>query len=316
MAITLAIGIPVVSVHPDTALAMQAPQPVAAAGEVRVVADETGGAVLRMPKAGSLDTSSLDLDLEGGTAYGYAHIRGSQAVPFGIPCPLCPEITVETVAAWAETPSEIYVRDAKREFGQGELLEIYLVTDGPAVLTLRFSGLNGSRDLSADLPVDAHVERLPTTRCLIDCANYGMGGATRTVTSPGYAFAVAYARAPNDGPQNWVTSATVSSSAEVCAYPGLFAAEASPDPQAHPYGCDGAFDEGSRSEGLARTADFGRSVLLTADGRLSHWPNLDPDGDVYLGFMAGQRSPVSSTPGHWDAFGVWISGGLLDSVTG
>jgi hypothetical protein len=227
---------------------------------------------------------------------------------------LCPDATVEAIAGWMYHPAEVYVRDTNRQFSAGELIEIYIVTDGPAVLTLRFPEIVGATEIAASTPIDAHLERLPAVQCFISCENYAVGGTTHEVSAPGYAFAVAYALAPNDGPENWLSSGTLSTSAEVCAYPGLFASGASPDPEAHPHGCDGTFDEGSRTTGASKIADFGTSVILVSDARLSHWPNLDAHGDVYLGFMAGQRSPVSATPGSWAAFGIWISGGLLQTV--
>ena len=279
-----------------------------AAGTVTIDVDGVAGTVLTVPRDTRLATDGLQLERKGATTYAYAHIRGELSPPHDFECPLCPDVAIESLDAWPLEPSDLYVRDGNRVFAAGEHIDVYLLADGPATLHLTFEQLQGAAHIQATTPIDAHLDYLPVRQCIADCASYGGGGMTRDVAAPGYAFAVGYSEAPNDGPEPRYSSVTLNSVAEACAYPGLGASTASPDPDDHPLGCDGTFDDASRYAGTLRVAGVATSMALISGGTAVHWPNLNPSGDVYLGFMAGERSPVSTTPGRWGGYGIWISG--------
>lgn len=177
-------------------------------------------------------------------------------------------------------------------------LEVYIVSDGPVTLTMRFPELSGVADLQATGAVAGIVEQLPF-RCdpLTDCTDLRYGGRAYDVgtQAPVYAQLAAWIR---NGPGDGAALQQMTG----CAYPGsLSNTNASANEDDYPYGCrlndpNGRFITGT----TPATVEGGGSLVVSGNSRAR--------GEQYLGFMMHRRAVATTVD--YGATAMWFRAGI------
>jgi hypothetical protein len=178
------------------------------------------------------------------------------------------------------------------------LLEIYFTSVGAMTFVLDLPELQGTAEYSATGHVDGIAKAIPVRGCdESQCDSSFWGGEAFSIGlegRPAVASVVAYAGIPRGDPQTEVNPSLYE--VRACAYPGnIGGSGASPDPNAHPQGCDGGFVPPAiaGNGGGERKADsFYRS-----------------HGLQYLGFKIYQRG-LLNPPKPYGAWGVWLNRGM------
>jgi hypothetical protein len=183
--------------------------------------------------------------------------------------------------------------------------ELYLFTDGVATLVFDSTRLGGAPNaVTAAGRVRGEVHDIKPTCATGDCT-VRYGGMTRTVAGGdgGASFVIVGNYDPDDivaaVPVGWPNVHTQQN----CAYPSIYHNDVTPDPAAHPYGCD--TDDPEAHAHLANMAFGG-----VAGGRATFSTEGNPSGrgSQYVGFQ--------SVTGHTlggavvSALGLWFDYGI------
>lgn len=190
----------------------------------------------------------------------------------------------------------------------GRHLDVYLFTDGEAMLRLRpeRGGYRGRSGYVAGGKVRGLARRLPST-CGTLChksaaTEFAAGGATFDYgRRPGHVLTISVTNTPYKGDRVPSNHPQIETS---CFYPNPFEPTASPEPGDHPYGChlrptDGENPQYPVAE-VVSAVDFG-------SGAATMWRAGDRRGKVYAGFYAGYAW-VEPTYNHGHA--VWFNYGI------
>lgn len=272
-----------------------------AAGTTIVHGQGVVGITMRLPEPIRLFEDDLTLVADASTKFAFLGLRTDEVWGF---CDFCfpnfveyyPEINAPRYA-FCFGPDE---EDVGCTYDQ-ELLELYIVSDGPVTLTIRFANLTGTTVLTASAEVDGILERLPVRGCspLPDCSmGFSYGGRSRVIGlngRPAMAAAVGYLFAPRLDPplEDSAVNPNIRGH-EACAYPGFLSGQdRSPDPADHPRGCD--------QEGNPNPMIFG-------GGELKGDVNWKAHGEQYLGFSVWSKGFVKeNVSGFW---GFWLESGM------
>lgn len=250
------------------------------------------GQILQIPKVIPLTREGISLELLEGT---YALVVLARS-----PCSTGGESRCAIgagmfVARYAQRTLRHLGSDAKLPAG---MLEVYIFTDGVAVMSLSIPELDGLVELEPSHLVSGEVVNLPV-RCepYTDCS-MGYGGATRDVGESGFMGYFAFAKRPHYTVMNAPALGSVSVSG--CRYTDRT------DPEDHPRGCD-VFPDDTSLDGIDATASFLYQATLERSGE-AEFGIWDATGPVYGGFIA---EAWSHEPGSdYGAYVLWISQGI------
>jgi len=270
------------------------------AGTTVVHADGVTGIILWLPEPARITANDLEIELEEGTKFSWNGFRDPNTFP-GF-CDLCfknvashqPESGTDPGYATCRDDDE---NDVGCSYDAGPV-ELYMASDGPVTLTVKFRNLQGSTELIATGEVDGALKRLAVRGCdpAPDCdSGFSYGGEALEIGLGGRAAmgaVIGYVR-DRPGPMGLTIHPGVRNF-EVCAYPGLFGGmDTSGDPAAHPRGCD----EEAIPAPHATTGGAGKNDV-----------NWRAHGKQYLGFSVWNRWTFEdSVMGFW---GMWLEAGM------
>lgn len=303
------------------------------AGETTIIAYGTAGVTLAVqhdvrllpgpPQCSSCPGDALEIEVEG-DQLAYAVVAPHTCSQTDSdPDWFC--VNTRTWVFPEEVPNSpsTFVYDRRVRAG---LVDVYVVAGGPVRLTLRFEDLEGRTEVAATDAIDAQLETLPRGCPNPDldpgCAQQGWGGASHSLGDDGRGLvsAVVTSKLPRGlvpgVPPFDELNAPGSRTNDLCVYPTARRPEASPDPEAHPHGCDVTPTEDGSTEWLEHHVNYwgnastllGGSTTLVVTSRRSGV--LGPD--VYVGYMAHQVSahhPVFGG-GEYGAHAVWLARGV------
>lgn len=277
------------------------------------------GAILSVPNEATLTEDNFNVKLLKGATYAYVGLAdtapdacGRDRDDFFAMC-LRHEIYMLRLPKSAIFKREGFKLVSDPPTVRKGIHELYILSDGPVKVTLKFAGLgSGTVRLRATGSVKAISKRIPA-RCpdaFGDCAEFGYGGLTRTVSGPAFASVLAHAYLPSE----WVPGTGIpypgTHGVAACINPQWGSEGGSPDPDDHPYGCDFLPTEGAGEDWLGDLVFFGtRSAQVIGGSTTVVAMNVAPDGPVYAGFTAQQRSTLG-TPGKYVAYGFWLEEGI------
>jgi hypothetical protein len=274
------------------------------------------GATLRVPRAADVpDPANFDLSLEGGT---YAYIRlvsdSAESAAWCSSEPDCIDwsfLRLREVAT-PTSPNAFVTLPGPSVFYAGSL-RVVILSDGVATLTVHVNngaGLPATTRVTATQPVHAQFARMapactlpavagvPGPQCTPQVATLATGQAW-DLGGPGLVIAMAltWEKAPS---QNG------SHAAEACTYPNGYDPSGSPDPAAHPAGCDTASSASPASARYAVATQASMAVQgawPTTGGSVAYfWGGAQ--GAVYVGGIARFASTQESEA---EVIGIWIS---------
>ena len=290
------------------------------AGRTIIHATGITGMMLRLPSAVELPTIGLNISLAPGTTYGRAVFRHEEYWDNRFPgiCDFCFGSGIEYIPeAMGNSPSIKNCQSPPSDhcaYDEG-LVEIYIITNGSATLTIDLLGLEGTTELTATGAVDGYLDRLPVNCApLPDCTNFAYGHVRREigVGKPGQVQVASWAVIPSRFSPAPSVQNLGSVSAMACAYPGYWDPEGSPEPADHSMGCDdvASSDDPAGNDSLRNTDTF----YLTAADRLLVgyivWSgNAFAHGPVYVGYRAQWQAPVTGGGSH-GAFASWLNEGI------
>lgn len=178
----------------------------------------------------------------------------------------------------------------------GGSLRVYIVSEGPARVTLNFPDLAGSTTVTATTPAQGSIRNLEN-RCTGNCFSHQYGGGSESLTAPGQVMRLII-REDNEKPA--VGSAPV----QGCYENDTTGAR----DEDNPHGCDGTLDASDDPDrmiwaGLLRDAEYASELVDATPLYVYNHRYWVQPGRHYLGWR-GHR--IRNTEGRIAVFGAWI----------
>lgn len=222
-------------------------------------------------------------------------------------CDMAQILSVKAVEATSTGPSLVEPPSPAMRT-DGEPLDLYLLSDGDATLTLEPAGIPGSATYDAGGSIAGALRKLPIFCPTAGCdpasgyGSYAFGGSSFDLGSMGYVAGVSYGGTASPGEAD-------SFHLRTCHYPNPRSPEASAAPADHRYGCDPAgnpSDPGSLSPVAGQTFNQVGGALPAPGGM--YWDWFTGAGGVrYVGFHAGAVGPF---PAAFGGYGIWLRYGI------
>lgn len=283
------------------------------AGHTEIHWSGTSGMLLTLPEdyAGTtvfLDRPQVSLQASDDTTYAFVGIfpqnQDDRAHLCDVERPRCFFANVTYFANYQHQGEFSWI-GAGGEYPADRPIELYLITDGTATLTLELSGPSGAAFYTPTGQITGGVEpepgSCPTAGCDTDtgyASSVRFGGTTVDLGEGGFAASYAYARAwPEDDPLAPVTvGSQLDQQINACVEPNLASPDTSPYAEDHPWGCDSDewqvfLDNGYR---------LGSGIYAMA----ATW---GVDGPRYLGFQAASVGTGNANLG---GYAVWYHYGI------
>lgn len=278
------------------------------------------GITMAVPESTALDMSSVDISLGEDTGVAFVGVVTDSCGDGGFftddPAELCMTHTA-LLTSLQRTPVTGSQPDPSTI--QPGLIDVYIIADGPAEITLHAADLDGAVEIEPTGLVQAIIEELPDQCDPVFGCTHGRGGSVHEIGADGgFAVSISVGQAHEDEAVAVPGLGNVTSSvaARACVYPGYFYPGAPTDPAEYPEGCDSRprGDEPNQDINrlqagagyLAQTASFG--VIE----RVHFAPWFAAEGEVYLGHRTGYTDPLPSaeSPGGHVAWGLWVQRGI------
>lgn len=303
------------------------------AGTTSITWTGSAGFRLRVPRDVSLPAgwASTRLFVTGGT---YAFVR--MWAPGFCPADVTPHCTTFSLTYTKElADSAFFGADWRNKFGPGtdhwrelgtppglvgRTYELYLMTDGRATVELHPPELRGRTGYTATGRIAAQVRRLgadcgvATTVGIAACdpaSGYGdrlrFGGAAAEPGGLGQVESIAYTASRFTGD----STAAQPRMLRACVYPNGFDTAASPDPAAHPTGCD-VVSGSQRGQFQSVVETSNEAASLTSPRLLGIYTsayNPEVRGRGYAGYRITTVADVPP-PEFRAAYGIWFAYGI------
>lgn len=230
----------------------------------------------------------------------------------------CASVMLNWLADAAETTGHgTYSPDPSRDFTamvgdppvvRRGMWDLYLFTDRTATIEIQAEGLPGRASYAAGGRFAGRAVLNPgpcrAPACVPGTADQRFGGDAFDVGPLGFVHAMSYGLiAPH-----WTAGAGREQVflLRSCTYPGLVAPDASPDPAAHPTGCDVVPPSSAMDSALGLVNEAGSAG--PAGGRMISGPaTFDARGRVYQGFRATSIGP---DPARLGGLLIWLRYGI------
>ncbi|MGH2753234.1 MAG: hypothetical protein ACRDLB_02270 [Actinomycetota bacterium] len=267
-----------------------------------------------------LSRAHMDLEVDGTIAYvAISPVRQPRSEDCYFGTPDCEKFQLLWVRDFDRHVGNNYeqgwqIHDPPRLAARGGPIELYLMTDGEATLTLKPRGMRGRATYVAGGRIIGAVAELPATCPTIGCdpqsgygeRRYRVGGKTVDLGRLGFSSVVAYSvTADDEVVQNQ------SQQVRACHYPNPADKGASPKAADHPWGCDPLGQPLTDPDAVRVSALQTFNQVYTGLGPASGvkvWEWLPGGkGRKYLGYHVGWAGPSDAKTG---AYGIWYRYGI------
>jgi hypothetical protein len=181
-----------------------------------------------------------------------------------------------------------------REIGW-DRLEVYVLAERPARVTLHFRGVEGATAVNATGGLSGVLQELPKTCPSGECKQIAYGGASHDLSSLGQLLRYAIAEG-----EYGLGSSSIGS----CHY----TSERGAEPDDHPYGCDAISEPDHLISTLGDDASYVVNAALPHGLYATASREWVPPGRHYIGFR-GHR--VAYGEGYVAGYGIWIEQGIV-----